>query len=177
METQKPTIDIISKIFCVATKKVIETATKTNIVCIPTIQKIPKVSIRPSIGCFVQFSGDYNGLTVMNFSDRAAMTIYKNYMLNMGISEKELVSSYTSSDVPDSIGELTNQVMGQGLSMVEDKFMLSSFCGQPKALALNSAITLTIDSSYINNRRMAFVIDGNKFYLELSMESTEFIVL
>jgi hypothetical protein len=65
--------------------------------------------------------------------------------------------------------------MGLLMRTVEDKFDLSSFCGQPKALALNSAITLIIDCEYQIHRRLAFNINGKPFHMEIAMEQTEFI--
>ncbi|MBF0120423.1 MAG: DUF3334 family protein [Desulfobacterales bacterium] len=169
------TIDIISGIFCKSTKRVLELSTQKTIKFSTTIQRISKVSLRPEIGSFVQFTGDYNGLAVMNFTSGAAMELYRSYMIAMGLPESDLAKEYTSSEVPDSIGEMTNQIMGQSLSMIEEKYDLTAYCGQPKALALNSAITLTIDSDYTENRRISFNIESHRFYLELSMEPIEFI--
>jgi hypothetical protein len=95
--------------------------------------------------------------------------------MNMGLPEEELVKDYTSADVPDSLGEMVNQIMGKLTKLIEDKFELSTVCGQPRALALNSAIILTIDTDYKENRRITFAVDTHKFYFELAMESTRFI--
>ncbi|MFH0728335.1 MAG: DUF3334 family protein [Pseudomonadota bacterium] len=168
-------IDAIVGICCKAVKEVLEINTKKEIAFSRTLQKVPKVSLRPQIGCFVQFIGDYNGLVVMNFSGEAALTLYTSYMVTMGMPEDELAKEYTSVDVADSIGEMVNQIMGKLTKRVEDSFDLSTVCGQPKALALNSAIILTIDTDYKENRRIAFTVDKQKFYLELAMESTKFI--
>ncbi|TYT75755.1 DUF3334 family protein [Desulfobotulus mexicanus] len=177
MDTEKnlSTIDQIALILCKATRHVLESSTKLPIKYSTTFQEIPKVTMKPEIGCFVQFTGDYNGLVVMNFSAGASMELYSKYMTRMGIPEDELARDYTSNEVADSIGEMTNQIMGLLMRTVEDKFQLSSFCGQPKALALNSAITLILDCDYRDNRRMVFHVDGKKFHIELALEKTEFI--
>ena len=78
-------------------------------------------------------------------------------------------------EVPDSISEFTNQIVGKTMNLIEKKYDLNAMSGQPKALALNSAITLIIDSDYRDNRRVVFSVGGHKFYLELAMEATEFI--
>jgi CheY-specific phosphatase CheX len=168
-------IDAVVGICCQAVKEVLEINTKKEIAFSRTIQKVPKVSLRPKIGCFVQIIGDYNGLVVMNFSGEAALTLYTSYMTAMGMPEDELAKDYTSVDVADSIGEMVNQIMGKLTKMVEDCYDLSTVCGQPKALALNSAIILTIDTDYKENRRVSFTVDKQKFYLELAMESTKFM--
>lgn len=176
MEPHLKTIDIVASIICKAAKHVLESGTQKKINYSSTLQNIPKVTMKPEMGCFVQFSGDYNGLVVLNLSAEAAMTLYKNYMTAMGLPEDELAKNYTSSEVADSIGEMTNQIMGLAMRMIEDRYELTSFCGQPKALALSSPITLLIDSDDRDNRRMVFSIDRDKFNIELAMEQTEFIL-
>ncbi|MBF0224538.1 MAG: DUF3334 family protein [Desulfobacterales bacterium] len=170
------TVDAVSNICCKVVKNVLESSTKKQIKYSSTILKVPRISLRPEMGCFVQFTGDYNGLAVMNFSANAAMEIYRSYMVAMGIDEKELAKEYTSSEVPDSIGEIVNQIMGQLMRMVESKLDLRAFCGQPKALSLNNSIILTIDSEFNEeNRRLSFTISGHRFYVELAMESSTLI--
>ncbi len=168
-------VDALTAIAIQAVKDVLEANTKTPIKASSTIQKVPKVSMKPEIGCFVPFTGDYNGLVVMNFSAGAALTLYRKYMTAMGLPEDELAKEYTNVEVPDSIGEMINQIMGKITKLTEDAFGLSAYCGQPKALALNSAIILTIDTDYRENRRISFSINNEKFYFELAMESAEFI--
>ena len=77
------------------------------------------MSLRPEIGCFVQFNGDYSGLVVVNFSAGAAMDLYRSYMLVMGMPESELAKDATSAEVVDTMGEMTNQFMGKAMQMVE----------------------------------------------------------
>ncbi len=175
MSPTPKTIDRLSLLLCKSVKHVLESSTKKAIQYSTTIQQIPKITMKPEVGCFVQFTGDYSGLVVLNLSAEAAVEIYRSYMLTMGMPEDELAKDFTSSDVADTIGEITNQIMGLFMRTVEDKYNLSSFCGQPKALALNNAITLTIDADYINNRRVVFKLGGDKFHMELAMEQTEFI--
>lgn len=179
-------IDHISKIFCLATKKTLEKGTKKEVKYSSTMQKIPKVSLRPELGCFVQFSGDYNGLIVMNFSSEAAMDLYRSYMMTMGLPENELTTNATSNEVVDTMGELTNQIMGRAMQMAETKYDLTAKFGQPKAVYLNSAIILSLenasggveispDSQYSDNRRIVFKVGNNRFHMEIAMERTEFI--
>ncbi len=168
-------IDAVANIAFRAVKSVLGANTQKTIRSSATMQKVQKVSIRPEIGCFVQITGDYNGLVVMNFTASAAMLLYRSYMLSMGMPEDELAKDYTNSEVPDSLGEMVNQIMGKITKLTEDAYDLTAYCGQPKALALNNAIILTIDMAYSENRRISFSIDNEKFYLELAMESADFI--
>lgn len=175
MANETHTIDKIATLLCKSTKHIIESSTKQKVEYSKTFQKIPKVTMTPDIGCFVQFTGDYNGLVVLNLPGNAALDLYTSYMKAMGMPEDELAKEFTSNEVADSIGEITNQIMGLLVRTVEDKFDLSSFGGQPKALALNSAITLIIDCEYQIHRRLSFKINGKPFHIELALEHTEFI--
>ena len=168
-------IDEISKILLRTAQKTLETNTKQDITYSTTVQKIPKVSMKPDLTCFVQFDGDYIGLVVMNFSSEAAYEIYEKYMLTMGIPKEELATGVSSAEVTDSIGEITNQIMGQLVKDVGEAFELNAVFGQPKALTLNSAITLVIDADYAQNRRLSFKIGNYSFRIEIAMEHTEFI--
>ncbi len=168
-------IDEISKIFLTTASHTLEKTTGQTVSHSSTIQRIPKVSMKPDLTCFVQFDGDYIGLVILNFTKEAAFEVYKRYMLQMGMPKNELASSISSPEVADSIGEITNQIMGQVIKDVEEKFDLNAVIGQPKALTLNSAITLVIDAYYAENRRLSFKIGNYSFRIEIAMEHTEFV--
>ena len=170
-------IDEISKIFLTTAKKTLEVSTGQDVSYSSTIQKIPKVSMKPDLTCFVEFDGDYIGLVILNFSAEAAFEVYKKYMLTMGMPKDELATSIAAPEVADTIGELTNQLMGQLIKDVEEQFDLNAVIGQPKALTLNSAITLVIDAYYAENRRLSFKIGNYSFRIEIAMEHTEFVSL
>jgi chemotaxis protein CheY-P-specific phosphatase CheC len=172
------TLNRISGIFCEATKDVISSSTGKDVTYANTIQKIPSIHLRPEIGCFVLFSGDYSGLMIMNFSSESAVTIYREYMLNMGLPEEELAKEHTADDVVDSIGEMINQIIGKVRSEVEKQYGLVATNTQPKAIALTTSIVLTIDAQEVDKelcRRLSFKIDGQSFHIEISLEKTEFI--
>ena len=170
-------IDEISKILLTTAQFTLGTNTKKEVTYSSTIQKIPKVSMKPDVTCFVQFNGDYNGLVVMNFSANAAFAIHKSYMIGMGMPKEELATTTSSSEITDTIGEIANQVMGQLTKGIEEKYSLSAEFGQPKALTLSSSITLVIDSDYGENRRLSFKIGNYSFRIEIAMEHAEFILI
>jgi len=178
-------IDLIVPLLCQAAKETLEQCTGREIYFSQTVQKIPKIVIRPDLGGFVEIFGDYNGLAVMNFPDEAAFVIYRHYMLNMGIPESDLAINAASVEVADSIGELINQIMGQTQKMVEINYDLSAHSGQPKALTLAHAISLTPElsigssdsSSNIDNRRIVFQMDQLRFCMEIALERTEFLTI
>jgi CheY-specific phosphatase CheX len=177
MSESMVSIDEISKIFLKTCQNTLEISTKQEVQYSSTIQKTPKVSMKPDMTCFVQFNGDYNGLVVMNFTANAAFEIYRSYMIAMGIPKDELTTNLASPEVEDTIGEITNQIMGQLTKDIEDKYNLNALFGQPKALNLNSSITLVIDSDYGENRRLSFKIGNYSFRVEIAMEHTQFIII
>lgn len=165
---------------CNSVVKVLNTATSREIGYSPMIQKITKTCLRPDIGCFVLFTGGFSGLVVLNFSSGAAMDIYRNYMINMGIPEEELAAQYTSDDVANVLGELMNQIVGDFTGKVGKELQTSINQNQPKMLTINQQVTMSIGTSLDRpqSRRVAFKTDShNMFYLELSMDKTEFIKL
>ncbi|HKL83612.1 MAG TPA: DUF3334 family protein, partial [Desulfobacter sp.] len=63
MEISKnQSIDSIAKIFLKTTQNTLRQSTGKEISYANTIQKITRISMRPDLTCFVQFSGDYMGL-------------------------------------------------------------------------------------------------------------------
>lgn len=177
MAHEEKTIDKISVLLCKACRDVVSSCTGIPVSYAETLQIIPKVGLSPDLGCFVTIGGDYRGLVVLNFTSRSAMRIYSNYMTTMGISESDLASDYTSIQVADAIGEVSNQITGAFLRQTQEVYQLAANCGQPKALAINSQISLIIESTCSEHRRMSFCIGNDRFSIELALEQTEFIKL
>ena len=177
---KQSTTDKIAKIICHATKEVIETSTGSEITFAPTVQKVPTINLKPDLGCFVQFNGDYSGLFIMNLSGAAAVEIYRNAMTFMGLPEDDLSNDYTSDDVVNYVGEMINQIIGNVRRMIEKEYGLTADNNQPKAITISTAITLSI-STIINkahSRRISFkTANNNPFHVELNLEQTEFIRL
>ncbi|MDT8448388.1 MAG: DUF3334 family protein [bacterium] len=170
-------VDDLGRIICKATKEVLEAATGLEVHYSQTIQQVPSVHLKPDVGSFVEFSGDYAGLLITNLSTRAAMEIYRGQMLHMGLGEEDLATEHTSDEVVDSIGELINQVIGKARLMIEQKYGLSAYNSQPKAIALTESVTLSIathkDTEY-QLRRLSFKVNGAPFQVELQMENVDF---
>ena len=177
---QMKTVDIVARVFGEAVKEVIETSTGTSISYAPTIQDVPSISLKPDLGCFVQFSGDYSGLFIMNLSGKAALELYEKAMTFMGLPEEELVDDYNSEDVVSSVGEMINQVIGKARQKIEQKYGLTASNNQPKAITISSAITLSVATMLDRPkcRRLSFrTADNHPFYVEMNLEQTEFIRL
>lgn len=144
------------------------------------VQKINKTSLKPDFGCFVLFDGGFTGLVVINFTAKAALEIYTNYMRNMGMPEEELAISHTSDEVADVLGELMNQLVGDFTNKIRKELQTNITQNQPKMLALNKQVILQVDTNLDRPqaRRVTFsTANNNIFYLELAMDKTEFIQL
>ncbi len=165
---------------CNSLSKVLSSATKNQINYSPMVQRITRTCLRPDIGCFVLFDGGFSGLVVINFSAASAMEIYRSYMKNMGMPESELATQHTSDEVGNMLGELMNQIVGDFTGKVGQQLLVSINQNQPKMLTINKEVMVSIDTNLDRpqSRRVAFTTaKHNMFYLELSMDKTEFIKL
>ena len=173
------TEDILLKL-CNSVCNVLGSATGCDITYSPMIQRIHKTSLRPDIGCFVLFDGGFSGLVVINFSDKAAIELYQNYMVNMGIPESELATLHTSDEVSNVMGELMNQILGDFTGKVGKELQTSINQNQPKMLTISKQVNVSIDTQLDRPqaRRVSFfTTKHNIFYLELAMDKTEFMTL
>ena len=165
---------------CNSVTRVLNVATQTQINYSGMVQRISKTCLKPDIGCFVLFDGGFSGLVIINFSGAAAMEIYESYMLSMGMSKKELASSFTSDEVSNVMGELMNQVVGDFTGKVRRELQTHITQNQPKMLVLNKEVVLNVDANLDQPeaRRVTFYTASNNiFYLEMAIDRTEFIKL
>ncbi|MDD1791683.1 DUF3334 family protein [Enterovibrio makurazakiensis] len=173
------TEDILLKL-CQSVTAVLSKATDSSVHHSAMVQKITKTSLKPDFGCFVLFDGGFSGLVVINFDAKSALELYKKYMSHMGMPEEELATLHTSDEVADVLGELMNQIVGDFTGKVKRSLQTNITQNQPKMMAINKNINVTIDSNIERPqaRRVSFSTeDNNIFYLELAMERTEFIQL
>ncbi|MEL0609126.1 DUF3334 family protein [Vibrio echinoideorum] len=173
------TEDILLKL-CQSVSNVLTSATASQVSYSAMVQKINKTSLKPDFGCFVLFDGGFSGLVVINFTSKAALEIYTNYMRNMGMPEDELAVLHTSDEVGDVLGELMNQLVGDFTNKIRKELQTNITQNQPKMLALNKQVNLSVDTNLDRPqaRRVTFSTENNNiFYLELAMDKTEFIQL
>lgn len=173
------TEDILLKL-CQSVSGVLTSATSSNVTYSAMVQKITKTSLKPDFGCFVLFDGGFSGLVVINFTSKAALEVYTNYMRNMGMPEDELAVSHTSDEVADVLGELMNQLVGHFTNQIRKDLQTHITQNQPKMLSLNKQVNLSVDTNLDRPqaRRVTFSTEkGHIFYLELAMDKTEFIQL
>ncbi len=179
-EQSLKTVDKVAKIFCTAVKEVIEASTGASVKYAETFQDVPSISLKPDLGGFVQFSGDYSGLFIMNFSKDASLEIYTKAMSFMGLPKEEISKDANSDEVVNYVGEIMNQVIGKARQKIETKYGLSANNNQPKAINISSAITLSVATMLDKPecRKIAFRTENrNPFYVEMNLEKTEFIRL
>ena len=165
---------------CNSVTGVLSAATQTQVRFSGMVQRISKTCLKPDIGCFVLFDGGFSGLVIINFSAQAAMELYSNYLLNMGLSKSDLASSYTADEVSHVMGELMNQVVGDFTGKVHRELHTHITQNQPKMLVLNKQVMLSVDANLDQPeaRRVTFYTGSNNiFYLELAIDKTEFVKL
>lgn len=173
------TEDLLTSL-CNSVSRVLTAASGSDIHYSGMVQRITKTCLKPDIGCFVLFDGGFSGLVVINFSAAAAMELYENYMLNMGMAREELATSFTSDEVSNVMGELMNQMVGDFTGKVQRELHTHITQNQPKMLVLNKQVMLSVDThlDQPEARRVTFYTGHNNiFYLELAVDRTEFIRL
>ena len=165
---------------CKSVTGVLTAATCSKVHYSAMVQKIHKTGLKPDIGCFVLFDGGFSGLVVINFSAPAAMELYHDYMVSMGMPENELASRHTADEVGNMLGELMNQIIGDFTKHVGSELLTSINQNQPKMLSINKEVQLSVNTNLDRPqaRRVTFTTESNNiFYLELAMDKTEFIQL
>ncbi|MCU7834116.1 MAG: DUF3334 family protein [gamma proteobacterium symbiont of Taylorina sp.] len=181
MAIKKPkSTDDVLLILCKAVQKILSQTTNTSIQYSPTVQRINKTCLKPDIGCFVLFEGAFSGLIIINLSASAAVEIYQSYMKQMGISDDDISDQHTSDDVSNMLGELMNQIVGDFQGEMEHQLSLSINQTQPKMLVINKELVLSINANIDRpqSRRVVFRTENHQtFFLEMSMEKTDFIEL
>lgn len=172
------TTEEILIMLCDAVTRVLSAATQKNIGYSAMVQKINRTHLRPDVGCFVIFDGGFAGLVVINFTAATAMEIYRDYMMNMGMSESDLATVHTSDDVSNILGELMNQIVGDFTNRVSKELRTSITQNQPKMMTITKQVLISVDTNLDRPqaRRVTFnTSQNNIFYLELAMDKTEFI--
>ena len=165
---------------CNSVTRVLTVATHSDIRYSGMVQRITRTCLKPDIGCFVLFDGGFSGLVIINFSAQAAMELYSNYLLNMGMQQSDLARSYTADEVSNVMGELMNQVVGDFTGKVHRELHTHITQNQPKMLVLNKQVMLSVDANLDQPeaRRVTFYTGSNNiFYLELAIDKTEFVKL
>lgn len=165
---------------CQSVTEVLSKASGNKITYSAMVQKISRTCLRPDIGCFVLFDGGFNGIVVTNFTGEAAVEIYRDYMLNMGMPASEISNTYLADDVANVLGELMNQIVGGFTFKVREQLQTTITQSQPKMLVINKLVNISVDTVMDRPqvRRVSFTTKRNNiFYLELAMDKTEFIKL
>lgn len=173
------TDDILRKL-CLSVSHVLSSTTNSQITHAGMVQSITRTCLKPDLGCFSIFDGGFSGLVVINFSAPAAIEIYREYMINMGMPESELAFSHTSDEVGNVMGELMNQMLGDFINKISKELQTSISQSQPKMLTINKELTISVDTNLDEAvaRRVSFKTQNNNiFYLEFAMDKTEFIKL
>lgn len=172
--------DDVIKILCNSVQSVFSSTIKKEISISPMVKEIKDTCLRPDIGCFVLFQGDFSGLIIINFTKDTAMEIYRNYMIGMGMPEEDLAGNHTSDEVSSSLGELLNQCFGKFRFDLESQTGIFLTQNQPKMLVVSESVQIAIETGLAKQqlRQISFkTVSGNRFYLEVSLGEIKFYSL
>lgn len=87
---------------------------------------------------------------------------------------------HTSDEVGNTLGELMNQIVGDFTAAIEHELMVSVTQSQPKMIAINKEVVLSINAGLENPqaRKVAFQTQGRQpFFIEMAIEKTTFVML
>lgn len=171
------TTDDVVRILCSSVQSVLSSTIKNTISISPMVKVMENTCLKPDIGCFVLFQGDFSGLVIINFTKDAAMEIYRNYMIGMGMPEDDLAGNHTSDEVANSLGELLNQCVGKFRVDLEGKTGIFVSHNQPKMLVVNESVQVAIETGIKRQqlRQISFkTVSGNRFYLEVALSEVKF---
>lgn len=172
--------DDVVKILCNSVQSVFTNTTKKEISISPMIRDIKNTCLRPDIGCFVLFQGDFSGLIIINFTKESAMEIYRDYLIGMGMPEEDLAGNHTSDEVSSSLGELLNQCVGKFRFDLESQTGIFVTQNQPKMLVVSESVQIAIETGLQRKqlRQISFKTDsGHRFYLEVALGEIKFYSL
>jgi len=172
--------DDVVRILCSSVQSVLSSTIKNTISISPMVKKIENTCLKPDIGCFVLFQGDFSGLIIINFTKDAAMEIYRSYMIGMGMPEDNLAQNHTSDEVASSLGELLNQCVGKFRVDLESQTGIFVSHNQPKMLVVSESVQIAIETGLERKqlRQISFkTVSGNRFYLEVALGEIKFYSL
>ncbi len=172
--------DDVIRILCSSVQSVLSDTIKNTICISPMVKEIENTCLRPDIGCFVLFQGDFSGLIIINFTKEAAMEIYRKYMVGMGMPEDDLARNHTADEVANSLGELLNQCVGKFRGDLEYQTGIYVSQNQPKMLVVNESVQIAIETGIERKqlRQISFkTVSGNRFYLEVALAEIKFYSL
>ncbi len=172
--------DDVIRILCSSVESVLSNTIRSDIFISPMVKELESTCLKPDIGCFVLFQGDFSGLIIINFTKDAAMEIYRNYLIGMGMPEDDLAQNHTSDEVASSLGELLNQCVGKFRFDLENKTGIFVNQNQPKMLVVNESVQIAIEMGIERQqlRQISFkTVNGNRFYLEVALPDIKFYSL
>jgi CheY-specific phosphatase CheX len=172
--------DDVVRILCSSVQSVLASTIKNTILISPMVKEMENTCLKPDIGCFVLFQGDFSGLIIINFTKDAAMEIYRSYMIGMGMPEDDLAGNHTADEVANSLGELLNQCVGKFRVDLESKTGIFVSHNQPKMLVVSESVQIAIETGIERRqlRQISFkTVSGNRFYLEVALSGIKFYSL
>jgi CheY-specific phosphatase CheX len=174
------TNDVV-RILCSSVQSVLSSTIKNTISISPMVKEIENTCLKPDIGCFVLFQGDFSGLIIINFTKDAAMEIYRSYMIGMGMPEDNLAQNHTSDEVGNSLGELLNQCVGKFRVDLESKTGIFVSHNQPKMLVVSESVQIAIETGIERKQQLRQIsfktVSGSRFYLEVALSEIKFYSL
>ncbi len=178
---EESSILLVADLFSKAARDIILRFCSVEVTVAKTAQFIPTVQISGDLGSFVSFDGDYSGLMVLNFSGTTALELVVASLKAMGMPDDDIPHHHQADDVVNSLGELTNHIIGRARTNVQNQYDLIAHATIPAVVPVNKPIGLVFKSTSAEETpciRISFrTPKNNHFHMELALEQTRFASL
>ncbi|MBF0279397.1 MAG: DUF3334 family protein [SAR324 cluster bacterium] len=172
---------LVAEIFKKSIQEVIARSCNLDVPAAKTAQIIPNVGISKEIGSFVSFDGDYSGLMVLNFEGEAALEIVTTSLKVMGMPAEDIPSHYLSDDVVNTIGELTNHIIGKARTTMQSTYDLTAHSNIPAVVPVTAPIGLVFKAATLDGNSCVRIVfrtpQNHHFHMEMTTEPSLFVPL
>ncbi len=145
----------------------------------PTFTIVKAAETRHKVTSLLDFTGAINGFVILNYPSEAALDVVSSFLQGMGMS-KEDCPKFVGEDAANTLGEITNQVLGGFRRNLEKTYGMKSMSGTPITMIMNTMFNLApVDRGmkYVYVRAQINTPNANAVYIEFCMQEGIFVRL
>ncbi len=145
----------------------------------PTFTIVKAAETRHKVTSLLDFTGAINGFVILNYSSDAALDVVSVFLQGMGMS-KEDCPKFVGEDAANTLGEITNQVLGGFRRNLEKTYGMKSSSGTPITMIMNTMFNLAPVDHGIKHVYVRVQINtpsANAVYVEFCMQEGIFVRL
>jgi len=144
----------------------------------PSFYLIGSAQTRHRVASLLDFTGGVNGLVIINYPEDAAISVVKEFLMGMGLSDEDTPTAI-AEEVTNTLGEICNQVLGNFRKNLEEKYGFQASSGTPMTMLVNTMLSLRpVDSEgffYVRSQILTPSMKG--FFVEFCIQQGVFVKL